>query len=370
MFALISNEFQKTWRSRRLVFAVFFGLLILISAGLYTFYVVREHRWAPPAQTPWQATVRDQIQSERITVANLQHIKQQSGGSGRVAANNGPFARSEAESIDSGIKQAQQAISDNQYLLDNDVAPVQSNALAASTLFVLGSIIMFLLIRIFGWLASEMIAGERSDRTIAILLSRPASRDQVLFAKTVSMFAVALGVVVLTQLLAYGVFAFFLGSAGPPGGTIGLAIDGAKPLGPGNLVQMPAVVFTVMALGASMLAILAVEAMSLLISVLTTRWAAIGITLAVLFAGPVVSGIVAIVIFLITGSQSSSDFLNYVFFNLLNPVGSVAPALGNAPSAAGEGMGVMTHEVLALAGWTVAFFVAAWALFHRRQETG
>jgi ABC-type transport system involved in multi-copper enzyme maturation permease subunit len=151
---------------------------------------------------------------------------------------------------------------------------------------------------------------------------------------------------------------------------VGIALDGSKPLGPGNLTVLPAPVFALMCLGAAMLAILGVETMSLLISVLTTRWAAIGITLAILFAGPVVSGIIALVISLITGSTDSSNFLNYVFFNLLNPVGAVAPAFGNSPSAAGEGMDVFARSVAALAGWTIAFFAAAWLLFHRRQETG
>jgi ABC-2 type transport system permease protein len=367
--AMIRNELQKTWRSRWLVFAVFFGLLILISAGLYAFYVYREHRWAPPPPTPWQATLQNQIASDKLQLQNLQNLKQQAGAGARVGGG-GAFGRAQAESIDSAIKATQQAINDDQYLLDNNIAPVQANTLAFAALFALGSIIMFLLTRIFGWLSSELVAGERSDRTIAILLSRPASRDQVLVSKTVSMFLVALGVVLLTLLVAYGVFAFFLGSAGPLDGQIGIAIDGSRALGPGNLTVVPAVVFALMCLGAAMLAILAVEGMSLLVSVLTTRWAAIGITLAVLFAGPVVSGIVGLVLTLITGSSGSSDFLNYIFFNLLNPVGAVAPAFGNGPSAAGEGMTVFTHQIAALAGWTVAFFAAAWFLFHRRQETG
>lgn len=369
--AMIRNELQKTWRSRWLVFAVFFGLLVLISAGLYAFYVYREHRWSPPPPTPWQTMLRDQISSDKLQIQNLQRLKEQGSSTARVeGGGGGPFGRAQAQSIDSALTATRQAIKDDQYLLDNDIAPVQSNALTFAALFAMGGIIMFLLTRIFGWLSSELVAGERSDKTIAILLSRPASRDQVLFAKTVSMFVVALAVACLTLLATYGVLAFFLASAGPLGGQVGIAVDGSKALGPGNIVVLPAVLFALLCLAAAMLAILGVEAMSLLVSVLTTRWAAIGITLAVLFAGPVVSGIVSLVIVLITGTSSSSDFLNYVFFNLLNPVGAVAPAFGNGPSAAGEGMTVFTHQVAALGGWTVAFFFAAWFLFHRRQETG
>ena len=368
--AMIRNELHKTMRSRWLVFAVFFGLIVLISAGLYAFYVYREHRWSPPPPTPWQSVLQDQIQTNQRNIANLEQIKSRSGSGTRVSQGGGPFAGAEARDIDQAIKASRQAIADDHYLLDNNIAPVQTNALAFAALFALGGIIMFLLTRIFGWLASEQVAGERSDRTIAILLSRPASRDQVLFAKGVAMFAVALGVVLLTLLVTYGAFAFFLGSTGPLNGQVGLALDGSKALGPGNLVTLPAPVFALMCLGGAMLAILGVEAMSLLVSVLTTRWAAIGITLAVLFAGPVVSGIISLVIALITGSTSSADFLNYIFFNLLNPVGAVAPAFGNTSSAAGQGMNVFAREVAALGGWTIAFGAAAWLLFHRRQETG
>lgn len=367
--SLVRNELQKTWRSRWLVFAVFFGLLVLVSAGLYAFYVYREHRWSPPPPTPWQTTLRNQIESDKLQLTNLQSLQAQ-GSTGRVSEGGGPFARAQAQSIATAIQSTRASITNDQYLLDNNIEPVQSNALAFASLFALGGIIMFLLTRIFGWLASELIAGERSDRTVAILLSRPASRDQLLLSKTISMSVFALGVVLLTLLVTYAVVAFFFDSAGPLDGQVGVALDGSKALGPGNLTVLPATVFALMCLGAAMLAIVGVEAMSLLVSVLTTRWAAIGITLAVLFAGPVVSGIVGLVITLITGSTGSSDFLNYIFFNLLNPVGVVAPAFGNGPSAAGEGMNVFGHQLLALTGWTVVFFAAAGLLFHRRQEAG
>ena len=367
---LVGNELQKSWRSRWLVFAVVFGLFLLITAGLYAFYVYRDHRWSPPAPTPWQTVLRQQIAADELSITNLKTIQQQQPNARISQGGGGPFGRAESQGIQNGIHQDEVAIADDQYLLDNNVAPVQSNSLAVSALFTLGGILMFLFVRIFGWLASEQIAGERSDRTIAILLSRPATRDQVLFAKAAASFLMGLGTVVLALLLVYGAYAFFSGSAGPLGGQVGVAVDGSQPLGPGNLVQMSPLLFTLMCLGAAMLAVLGVQGMSLLISVLTTRWAAIGITLAILFAAPVVSGIIALVITLITGSSGNADFLNYLFYNLLTPVGTVAPAFGSGPSAAGEGMTAFGHQLLALGIWTVAFFGAAYVLFHRKQETG
>ena len=272
--------------------------------------------------------------------------------------------------IDQAIAQANQAIANDRYLIDHNIAPVQSFAIAQASLFALGGIIMFLLTRIFGWLASEQIAGERSDRTITILLSRPPSRNQVLFAKAFASFLISLVVVLVTLLIVYAMFSFWYGSPGSLTDQAGVAIDGAKPLGPGNLLQMPIYLFVLMCIGAAMLGVLCVQGMSLLISVLTGRWAAIGIVLALLFGAPLVSTVIAGILFLISGSQDSSHFLNYIFFNVLAPVGSVAPTFGNSTAAAGSGINEFTVEVETLAVWTLGFFFAAWLLFRRKQEAG
>jgi ABC-type transport system involved in multi-copper enzyme maturation permease subunit len=367
VLSLIRNEFQKTWRSRWIVFVVLFGLFVLIAGGLYAYFVSQEHRWTPPPAVSWQSQLRDEINVNQRNIADLEQIKQQGQGRGTVRVG----GRGGADlTLDQAIAEANQAIADDQYLIANSIAPVQSFAIAEASLFALGGIVMFLLIRIFGWLASEQIAGERSDRTITILLSRPASRNQVLFAKAVASFLISLVVVVLTLLIVYAMFSFWFGSPGSLTDQAGVAIDGAKPLGPGNLLQMPIWLFVLMCLGAAMLGVLCVQGMSLLISVLTGRWAAIGITLALLFGAPLVSTVIAGILFLISGSQDSSHFLNYFFFNVLAPVGSVAPTFGNTTAAAGSGINEFVAEVETLAVWTLGFFLAAWLLFRRKQEAG
>lgn len=364
VLSLVRNEFEKTWRSRWIVFAVLGGLFLLIAGGLYVYYVHLEGRWTPPPAVAWKSTLRDQIATNQRNIADLEQIKQQQGRGGTIRVGR------EGLGIDQAIAQAKQAIADDQYLIDNNVAPVQSFAVAQASLFALGGIVMFLLIRIFGWLASEQIAGERSDRTIAILLSRPPSRNQVLLAKSLASFLVSLGVVLVTLLIVYAMFAFWFGSPGSLSDQAGIAIDGAKPLGLGNLVVMPIWLFVLMCVGAAMLGVLCVQGMSLLISVMTGRWAAIGITLAVLFGAPLVSTVVAGILFLISGTQDSANFLNYLFVNILAPVGSVAPAFGNSTSAVGSGINEFRVQVETLAVWTVGFFLAAWLFFRRKQEAG
>jgi ABC-type transport system involved in multi-copper enzyme maturation permease subunit len=361
---LVRNEVEKTWRSRWIVFAVLFGIFALIAGGLYTFYVFREHRWAPPPPVAWQTQLRNEISANQDSIATLQKVKQQQGGTVVVGPFGGRF------SLDAEIVRDQQAIANDQYLISNNIAPLQSFSITTAMLFALGGIVFFLLTRIFGWLASEQIAGERSDRTIAILLSRPASRDQVLLAKSVSSFLISLVVVLATFLIVYAVFAFLAGSAGPFTDQVGIALDGSKPLGAGNLVVMPIPLVLLICLAAAMLAVLCVQGVGLLISVLTGRWAAVGITLALLFGAPLVSSVVAAIITLISGDGHASDFLGYFFFNSLAPAGSIAPALGNAATASGAGMNEFVKEVATLAVWTVAFFGAAWLLFHRKQESG
>ena len=364
LISLIRNELQKTWRSRWIVFAVMGGIFLLIAGGLYTYYVFSQHRWSPPPAVAWQTTLRDDIAANQREIAQLQQIKQQqqqNGGGGF----RGGF------DIDTAIAQAQQGIADSQYLIDHNIAPLQSFSITLAALFGLGGIVMFLLIRIFGWLASEQIAGERSDRTIAILLSRPMSRDQLLLAKAISSFLISLAVVLVTFLIVYAMLAFISGSAGPVTGQVGIAVDGSKPLGAGsNLVVMDIPVFVLICIGAAMLGVLCVQGMSLLISVVMGRWAAIGITLALLFGAPLVSAIVSGIIALISGSPNNTHFLNYLFFNVLAPVSAIAPVFGNGPSSAGTGINEFVTQITTLAAWTIAFFAAAWLLFHRKQETG
>ncbi|HEX9099590.1 MAG TPA: ABC transporter permease subunit, partial [Candidatus Dormibacteraeota bacterium] len=327
----------------------------------YTYYVFSQHRWSPPPAVAWQTTAHDEIASNQQTIAQLKAIKQQQG------PDTGGFR---GISIDDAIARANQAIADDQYLLDNNIAPLQSYSLTLAALFGLGGIFMFLLIRIFGWLASEQIAGERSDRTIAILLSRPMSRNQLLLAKALASFLISLAVVVVTFLIIYAMLAFILGSVGPVTGQVAIAVDGSKAVGAGNLVVMDIPVFVLMCLGAAMLGVLCVQAMSLLVSAVTGRWAAIGITLAVLFGAPLVSAIVTGIITLISGNSDNAHFLNYLFFNVLTPVSSVAPVFGNGPAAAGTGMNEFGAQIVTLVAWTIAFFGAAWLVFHRKQETG
>jgi ABC-2 type transport system permease protein len=362
LLSLVRNELEKTWRSRWAVFAVLAGLFVLIAGGLYAFYVSHDHRWSPPPPVAWQTDLHSEIASNQASIANLERFKQQGG----------PFSRGlfNGLTVDRAIAQQHQEIAADQYLLDNDIAPLSAFSITRATMFALGGIVMFVLIRIFGWLASEQIAGERSDRTIAILLSRPPSRNQVLLAKAIASFLTSLAVVVVSFLVVYAILAFLMGSIGPVAGQVGIAIDGSKPLDPGNLVVMPIPLFVLTCLGATMLAVLCVQGMSLFISVLTGRWAAIGITLAVLFGAGIVSSVVSALISLISGSRDAAHFLNYVFFNVLAPVGSIAPVFGNGPTEVGKGMNEFGSEVATLAVWTAAFFAAAWFFFHRRQEAG
>jgi len=358
---LVRNELEKTWRSRWMVFAVLAGLFLLIAAGLYSFYVYHDHRWSPPPPVAWQTQLRSDIANNQSTLDNLQVVKQQAGTRGRTLFNGRALNDAEA--------QLHQAIAADQYLIDHDIAPLSAYSMTRAALFGFGGIVMFLLVRIFGWLASEQIAGERSDRTIAILLSRPPSREQVLLAKAIASFLISLAVVLVSFLVAYAIVAFIMGSLGPVTGQVGIAIDGSKPLNPDNLVTMPILLFLLMCIGAAMLAVLCVQGMSLLISVLTTRWAAIGITLAILFGASLLSGVVAGIISLI-GSAQSAHFLNYAFFNVLAPVGSIAPVFGNGATEVGKGMHEFGSEVATLAVWTVGFFAAAWFFFRRREEAG
>src|SRR5262249_53900963 len=84
-----------------------------------------------------------------------------------------------------------------------------------------------------------------------------------------------------------------------------------------------------------------------------------------LFGASLLSSVVAAIISLITGSTDSVHFLNYMFFNVLAPVGSIAPVFGNGAGEAGKGMQEFGSEIATLGLWTVAFFASAWFFFRR-----
>jgi ABC-2 type transport system permease protein len=365
VLSLVRNELQKTWRSRWIVFAVMGGIFVLIVGGLYIYYVASQNRWSPPPPTAWQTTLRDDIASNQAQLTDLQQLQNQPPDP------NNPKGPPPGPELDSIIAQIQQTIADDQYLLDHNIAPVQALSITLAALFALGGIVMFLLLRIFGWLASEQIAGERSDRTIAILLSRPMTRNQLLISKAVASFLISLGVVLVSFVIIYAIAAFIYGSIGPVTGDIGIAVDSSKPLRGSNLVVMPVYVFVLMCFGGALLGVLCVQGMSFVISAVFGRWAAIGITLAVLFGAPFVSTVVSVIIFAISQDPNKAHFLNFLFFNVLAPVSALSPVFGNGPGGAtGVGMSEFTFQVEVLTVWTVAFFGASWLLFRRKQESG
>jgi len=122
----------------------------------------------------------------------------------------------------------------------------------------------------------------------------------------------------------------------------------------------------------ALLGVLCVQGMSLVVSAVFGRWAAIGITLAVLFGAPFVSTVVSVVIYAISQDPNKAHFLNYLFFNVLAPVSALTPIFGNGPSGSGSGTGIgeFQFQMSVLAVWTVGFYVAAWLLFRRKQEAG
>src|SRR2546421_4811697 len=332
---LVRNELQKTWRSRWIVFAVVGGIFVLIAGGLYIYYVASQNRWSPPPATAWQASVRSDMVQAQAELDSVEQEKQNPPPPDTIGK--GPIPGSD---LDNFIAQVKSQIADDQYLVDHDIAPVQGLSITLAAVFALGGIVMFLLLRIFGWLASEQIAGERSDRTIAILLSRPMSRNQLLLAKATASFLISLGVVVVSFLIIYAIMAFVQGSVGPIDGQVGIALDASKPLRGSNLVAMPIYLFVLMCFGGALLGVLCVQGMSLVVSAVFGRWAAIGITLAVLFGAPFVSTVVSVVIYAISQDPNKAHFLNYLFFNVLAPVSALTPIFGNGPSGSGSGTGI------------------------------
>jgi len=154
-------------------------------------------------------------------------------------------------------------------------------------------------------------------------------------------------------------------------GQVGIPRDGSKALVGNNVFVISIPLFVLMCLGGAMLGVLCAQGMSLLFSAVFGRWAAIGITLAVLFGAPLVSAVVTGIMYSISQDPNKTHFLNYLFVNVLAPVSALTPVFGNGPGGpSGTGMNEFVFQLSVLAVWTAGFFAAAWLLFRRKQEAG
>lgn len=357
--ALITNELERMLRHRWLLMVIPYAIA-LVGYGIFVGVELHQgYQFGSHPAPDWRANLRTEIAQTQQALANAQQQKSQlTNQPGR----GGAFALA---GLDRDISALQTQISDDQYHLDHNAPPPTQDLVTAATTVSL-NFGMFVLTLVIGWLASEMIAEERSHRTMTLLLSRPISRTQVLVAKAVTAIAVGSVLVVIAVALGYVLTVIFAGNAGDPSTNVIVLKDGTRPLSDSNAVVMSSMSALTLELGVSLLSVICLVGMSLLLSSLfKSAGVAIAVTLGFLFVIPNI-------VLAVTGAASAlfnldwpGQVVQYLWFTNFEPAGAVVGTGARGPNT---GLDHLSMAVPVLIVWAIAFYASAWYLLAKRDE--
>jgi len=361
---LCRNEIVKVLRHRWWLFLAVFALLVLMVNAPILQSLARDGKLPRFGQKfEWRAATVAQQKTAEATVRQLQAsraqvVKQLGGGSSTAG-----YRRQ----LDQQISLAQEHADMYRLMLQRDSPPADIEPIVAGSILVF-SLIGFLFVIVLSWLAAESIAGERSSRTLGLLLMRPIRRGTLLAAKATSVAVAALTLLVVTLVLAVAYTQLYAGSLGDFGSNVAVLRDSGAAASASNLVILPLAVLLLLALGGALAGLACAGAMAMAISVFAGRsGAAVGITLGVIFGGPILaSGINA---FLSLASGKAADWLNYLWFENFLPAGKLLAIFNNDPNAF-TGSTPFFRSVGVASGWTALFIVFGYIHLRRLQEAG
>ena len=330
--AVVWNELEKLVRRRWL-------LIVLVTAAVVGLGIAIE--LAAPQPGDWKSQTRQEIAQLRAAEDDLK-----SAPSGVPAG----FQTSLLSALD-------KQIAAEQYLVDHDVPPSDWYPAGRAIGTILKTGFGFLLL-LFGWLAAESVAQERSDRTLGLLLSRPVSRGKVLFGKAIALQLVATAVLVAAMLPVY--IATGLQHGGWAGLTTRIMVldDPVKGVLAGNIELVPTWFYVLVALVLSLAAVLVAQALGLLVSILAKGpGLAIGATLCALLVLQPLAAVLKLTL-------KDPAWLHYTFWPYLSPSTELTsqPTIGLGYSSAGLSLSVLLV-------WGIAFLLVAVILFTHRSET-
>lgn len=334
---LCHNEWAKL-RGRRRVLIL--ALVMLVFVGGITALSVAN----TPHTGNWQDANRTQIHVLARSLASV---------------NASPMPAHVKARLEAGVYRQ---IAQQRYLLAHDVPPATWYALSNATVLVLAGLFeLFFLV--FAWFAAETVAHERTEGTIKLILSRPATRSAVLAAKAVTLFALSAVALLFGVLVSYVLSGALGAHWGGFASQVALLRNAGGPMSPGNVVLMPAWLYLLVAWSISLLAVAVAQGLGLLFSAVARGvGAAVGLSLGVLL-GLVIAGTI------IGGVLHHPAWLGDFFFTHMTPAPPVVGAGSGAggPHALG-GYRSIASTIWVLALWAAGFYTAAFVLFQRRDE--
>ena len=321
--ALIRNETLKLLRRRR--FAIVLAILVVI-LSLVSYSQYRRMRETRNAN--WRAEMQERIARYENRLRR-----------GRI---NDSWARS----MRAEVRRLQ-------FYLDRGINPEQPTAPLMVRLFAnaAGFLLLPLLIAVLG---SDIVSAENAEGTDKLLLTRPVRRWKILTAKLVTLWLFASLTLLSGAVICYVVTAPFIPAQGWDAPSFNGFQFAGETLNVESVRQLPLWQDALLAYGLEWYALLAVAAISLMLSVLFKSSAAsIGTMLASLIGGTILTRV-------------SPDWTagKYLFVSAL-PIADYYS--GEAPPY--EGMS-MTFCILLLGGWEVGALLVAYGVFVRRDVFG
>lgn len=256
-FTLISIENTKLWK--RLSTKVMVGILILIlllATGIYKYHTVKTNTSNTiKVEDTWKENLQTQLNQEKATIKQLE-------------ASDDAQAKIQLGGLKKSVAEAQ-------YRIDNNIKPNEQRTIwDIMSEFNLNSLIaLFVIIA-----GASLVAGEFTEGTMKMMISRPYSRNQLLSAKFISTLIYGL------ELMAIGFVATFL-LTGILFGFNGL---GVKDMfwTTGKIIYMPAVLKMILIYLLDFLQILLFVVLTITLSAITrSRSIATGFSLFIILAG-------------------------------------------------------------------------------------
>ncbi|WP_298846863.1 ABC transporter permease [Clostridium sp.] len=325
-FTLVSIENMKLWKriSTKVMFLIMI-ILILAATGVYKYYTVSQ-------KVPNTIKVSQNWKQELQTNIVLQKIelKQAQGSTNKMAK--------------ASIGSLEKVIAEGEYSVKNNIKPeTQKNVWSRSTDFASkagygGIIALFVIIA-----CTALVAGEFSEGTMKMMISRPYKRYEILSAKLVSTIIYGLELLVATFLLNFVMMGILFGFSGM----------GAKEMlwTSSSIIYVPAALKTIIVFLLDYLQVLNYVIIAFAISAISrSRSIATGFSLFLLFVG---SGIVQLLaIFFSWGKYLPLGMSNFSAF-----VTSGAPIGGIT----------MTYAIVLSAIYFVIFAFAGFYVFEKRD---
>ena len=270
---LISIENTKMWKrisTRVMLFIMIFIVIAASSIYRYRLYIVGANLNATPAvSASWQTDLQKEITDAK---AEIKH------------ADSGTNNASER----SRVGELQKTIAEDQYRLDNNISQQEPNSIWTkitdfSTSAGYGSLIALLLIIA----CAAAVAGEFSEGTIKMAISRPYHRHEILSAKLIASLLYGITLMAATLVTNFIMFAIFFGMNG---------VDAKEMLWTtGQVLYVPAVLKMLALYGLDFLQVIFYTVLAFALSAITrSRSMATGFSLFMLLAGSSIAQMVAV----------------------------------------------------------------------------